>query len=114
MLGVDERGDAPLFLRVGDGMEGERRLAARFGAVHLDDAAARVATDAEGDVEPDAARGDDRHVGRKRLAFAQTHDRPLAVLLLDARDGEVDGLCAVLVLHGGSLLRAHYTVFAFR
>ena len=55
VLGVDERGDAAGLLRFGDGVERERRLAARLGAVDLDDAAARVAADAERVVERERA-----------------------------------------------------------
>ena len=64
VLGVDERRDAARLLGLGDGVEGERGLAARLRAVDLDDAAARVAADAERDVEPDAAGRDDLDVRR--------------------------------------------------
>ena len=51
VLGVDERGDASSSLHVRDGVEGERRLAARFGPEYLDDAPSRVPADAERFVE---------------------------------------------------------------
>ena len=56
VLGVDERRDAAGGLRVGDRVQGHRRLAGGLRAVDLDDAAARQAADAERDVERDRAR----------------------------------------------------------
>ncbi len=50
MLCIDERGDAAELLRFGDHMERQRRLAARFRAVHFNHAAARKPTDAKGGV----------------------------------------------------------------
>jgi len=47
VLGVDERRHAPGLLDLGDRVERERGLAARFGPVDLDDAPPRVAADAE-------------------------------------------------------------------
>ena len=65
VLGVDERRDAAGRLRLGDDLQRERRLAARLGAVDLDDAPARHAADAERGVERERAGRDRRHlVGR--------------------------------------------------
>ena len=58
VLGVDEGGDAAGLLGLGDDVQGERGLAARFGAEDFDDAAAGNALAAEGDVERQAAGGD--------------------------------------------------------
>ena len=41
VLGVDERGDAPVLLGIGDRMQGDGRLAARLRPEQLDDPAAR-------------------------------------------------------------------------
>jgi hypothetical protein len=51
VLGVDEGGDSAAPLDLGNGVERERRLAARLRTVDLDDAPARQAADAEGQVE---------------------------------------------------------------
>ena len=58
VLGVDEGGDAAGLLGLGDGVQGERRLAARLGAEDLDDPAAGHALAAQGDVERQAAGRD--------------------------------------------------------
>ena len=81
VLGVDEGRDAAGPLGGGHGVEGERRLAARLGAEHLDDAAAGKSLAAEGEVDRQAAARDalDRRLG----VGAQRHDRAVAELLLD-------------------------------
>ena len=68
VLGVDEGGDAAGLLRVGDGVQGDGRLARALRAVDLDDAAAGQPADAERDVERDRAGRDDldRGAGRRR------------------------------------------------
>ena len=58
VLGVDEGRDAAGPLGLGDDVQGERRLAARFRAKDLDDAAAGNALPAQGDVERQAAGRD--------------------------------------------------------
>ena len=60
VLGVDERGDAARLLGLGHHVQGQRRLAARFRAEDLDDAAARNALAAQGDVQRQAAGGNAR------------------------------------------------------
>ena len=67
MLGVDEGGHAALLLGVGDGVQGDGRLAARFRAEDFDDAAARQALAAQGDVQAQGAGGDALHVQRWRF-----------------------------------------------
>src|SRR5262249_996111 len=89
VLRVDERADAAALLRLGDDVERERRLPRRFRPVDLDDAPARQPADAERDVEPERAGGDDLDL-RRRLVGAETHDRALAELLLNRADGELD------------------------
>ena len=56
MLGVDERRQAALALRLGDDVVAERRLARGLGAEDLDDASARDAADAEREVERQRSR----------------------------------------------------------
>ena len=58
VLGVDERRHAAELLRLGDDLQRQRRLARRFRAEDLDDAAARHAADAERVVDADRAGGD--------------------------------------------------------
>ena len=91
VLGIDEGAGAAELLHLGDDLQGERGLAARFRAVDLDHPAARQAADAERDVEAERAGGDDLDVV-DHLAFAQPHDRALAELLLDLRQGGLQGL----------------------
>ena len=81
VLHVDIRGLAAALLGAGDDVQRERRLAAGFGAVDLDDAAARHAADAEREVERKRAGGDGFHVHGN--VIAETHDRALAVILFD-------------------------------
>ena len=120
VLCVDERGDAARLLRLRDGVERERRLAARLRTVNLDDAPPRIAADAQRDVEPDAPGRDDLNAVGEARPFFEAHDRALAVLLLDGRDGQVDGLALVLgVVHGARLLgwgvevASTYTAYPF-
>src|SRR5438132_684326 len=80
VLGVDVGGDAAGLLGLGDGVEGERGLAAGLGAVDLDDAAAGQPPAAQGDVQPQRAGGNALDVLGGHLAHR--HDRPLAELLL--------------------------------
>ena len=82
VLGVDERRGAAELLDLGDDLQRERGLTRRLRSVDFDDAAARQAADAERDVEPERARGDDFDVARGDRV-AQAHDRALTELLLD-------------------------------
>ena len=59
VLGVDERGDATLRLRLGDHVQAHGRLARALRTEHLDDPPLRDATDAERDVQRQRAGGDD-------------------------------------------------------
>ena len=81
MLYVDIRGLAAALLGAGDDVQRERRLAAGFGAVDLNDAAARHAADAEREIKRKRAGGDRLHVHGN--VIAETHDRALAVILFD-------------------------------
>ena len=90
VLGVDEGRDAAGLLRIGDGVERDRRLTRRFRAVDLDDTATGQATDAERDVERDRAGGDD--LDRRTHVLAEAHDRALAVGLLDLSHHGVERL----------------------
>ena len=89
---VDERRHAAALLRLGNEGQRQRRLARTFRAVNLDDAPARHAAHAERAVDEDVAGGDDLHV--HHLAVAQTHDGPLAVILGDLLEGNVQVLAA--------------------
>src|SRR5215203_5585317 len=55
VLGIDESSEAPCFLRLGDDVQGEGRLAARLGTEDLDDPASGDAANAEGEVEGQGA-----------------------------------------------------------
>ena len=97
VLDVDERRHAAGLLRLGDDVQRERRLARRFRAEDLDDAAARQSADAEREVERDRSGGDgrDRHDG---VLLAEAHDRALAELLFDLAHGQVEGLHALFAV----------------
>ena len=82
MLRIDEGRDAAVLLCLRDHVQGDRRLPGRLRAVDLDDAAARDAADAKGDVERQDARRDDLDV-HVCLSIAEAHDRALAEVLLD-------------------------------
>ena len=82
MLRIDEGRDAAVLLRFGNHVQRDRRLTGRLRAVDLDDAAARNAADAEGDVERQDARRDDLDV-HVCLGIAEAHNRTLAEVLLD-------------------------------
>ena len=81
MFGVDEGADAALLLGFRHGVERERGLAGRFRSVDLDDAAARKAADAEGDVEAEGAGRDGLDLDR--LVALEAHDRAFAEAALD-------------------------------
>src|SRR5262249_26872021 len=76
----------------------------RLRPVDLHDAAARVAADAERDVQAERAARDGRDLVVEALPLLEPHDRALAVLLLDAGDGELEGgvllLVVAFVVHG--------------
>ena len=90
VLDVDERRGAAQLLRLGDDVERERRLTARFRSVDLDDPAARDAADPEREIERDRARRNhvDLHAGGE---IAHLHDGTLAELTLDLRERVSEG-----------------------
>ena len=97
VLGVDERRLAAELLRLGDHVQSESRLAARFRAVHFDDASARKTADAESRVDGDRAGGD--HADRdEHVAVPQTHDRAFAVRLFNLRDCQIQ-IFSFFVVH---------------
>ena len=81
VLHIDVCGLAAALLGAGDDMQRERRLAAGFGAVNLNDAAARYAADAEREIQRKRAGGDRLNVHGN--VVAETHDRALAVVLFN-------------------------------
>src|ERR671911_38637 len=93
VLGVDEGGEASCFLRLGDDVQSEGRLAARLGTEDLDDATPWDAANAEGEVE---GQGAGRN-GGDALAFlvAHAHDRTLPELPLYLGDCGVYSLALI-------------------
>src|SRR5215207_7619514 len=93
VLGVDEGGEAPCFLRLGDDVQGQGRLATRLRTEDLHDPASRDAANAEGDVQGQGAGGN----GGDALALlvAHAHDRTLAELPLYLGDGGVYSLALI-------------------
>ena len=82
VLGVYEGADTARTLRLRHDVQCERGLARGFRPVDLDDAPARQAADAERDVEPERAGGNNLNVVID-AAVAHLHDRTLAELLFD-------------------------------
>src|SRR6185436_11770189 len=82
-------------------VQGQGRLAGRLRSVDLDHATAGQAADTEREIEPERPGGDHVDLAVDRI-LAQPHDRPLAELLVDRSEREVDGLVAGLDGRGGS------------
>ena len=101
VLSVDEGTDASGRLGVGDGVQGHRRLATGLRAVDLDHAAARQATDTEGEIQGNRPGGNDFE--RDPHLITETHHRTLAVLLVDLGQRCFQRLFTVCRGHGLSL-----------
>ena len=102
VLGVDEGREASGLLRLGDDLEGKRRLAGGLRAEDLDDAAARDPADAERGVDRERARRDD---GDGRFGpLAEPHDRTLAELTLDLSQRRLDGAPLLVGFDAGHVL----------
>ncbi len=86
VLDVNERRRSSGALRLGDRVKRKRRLAARFGAVDFHHAPAGKTADAQREVERDRAARYDL-VGHSLLKISHPHDRALAELALDLREG---------------------------
>ena len=100
VLRVDVGACAAGLLGVGDDMETDGRLTGGFGAVDFDDAAAREAADAHGDVKGHGARRD--HWNFDVGLVAQPHDGAFAKFLfnLTERELEVSFFCVGGVFFG--------------
>ena len=94
VLGVDERRDAAVALRLGDDVQAHGGLARALGPEHLDDPTAGDPADAEGDVERERPGRDGAHRDVHRV-LAQPHDGAPAVLLLDLLERDVQHLVAI-------------------
>src|SRR5918994_5617112 len=93
VLGVDEGGEASCFLRLGDDVQGEGRLAAGLRTEDLDDATPWDAANAESEVE---GQGAGRNGGHALALFvAHAHDRTLPELPLYLGDGGVYSLALI-------------------
>jgi hypothetical protein len=95
VLGVDERAHAAGLLRLGDRVQGQRRLAARLRPEDLDDAPARQPAGPQRHVERDRPRRD--HVHLARLGPVEPHQRPRPELLVDRLDRLGDRLLLLLL-----------------
>lgn len=80
-LGIDEGSDAARFLRLGDRMNRERRLARRLGTEYLSHPALGVASDAERLIDRNRSRRNNRDL--VDLLALHLHDRTLAEVLFD-------------------------------
>ena len=99
---VDESRHAALLLSAGHCVQGHGSLAARFRAEDFNDSAARQPPPAQGNVEAQRPGRDALHVGGRILP--ELHDRALAELLLDLRQGILQFPILRLVSHDDSLL----------
>src|SRR3990170_1582616 len=90
-------------------MQRQGGLAARLGAVDLGDAPAGNAAHADGRIQVDRPGRDEIHPNPRFLPHS--HDRALAEVLLDLRDGEVDRFLLLLgnlgSVGGGRFLSRH-------
>src|SRR5215213_2265217 len=93
VLGVDKGGEASCFLRLGDDVQGEGRLAARLGTEDLDDATPWDAANAEGEVQSQGTGRD--AVDLLPLLVAHAHDRTLPELPLYLGDCGVYSLALI-------------------
>lgn len=82
-------------------MQGQRCFTGGFRAVNLNDAAARKAADASGNVKGDRARRDRRDV--HAVILPQTHDGALAVLLFNLRERSIQRF--LFICHSKESLR---------
>jgi hypothetical protein len=94
VLGVDERRDPALALRLGDDVEADGGLARALGPEDLDDPAARDPADPQGDVERQRPGRDGLHLHVHRV-LAELHDGAPAVLLLDLLERDLQDLVAI-------------------
>ena len=88
VLGVDEGGGTAPLLAFRDDVQGEGGLARGFGAVDFRHPASGDAADAEGEIEPDGAGGDHRHLDVH--VVGELHHRALAELALDGFKGGLE------------------------
>src|SRR5215217_9326173 len=112
MLGIDVGGNATDLLRLGNDVEGERRLPGRLGTVDLGDPAARQSADPEREVEGDTPGRDGFDL--QRVGIAHLHDRALAELALDLGDREVDGTDRKSTRLNSSHANISYAVFCLK
>jgi hypothetical protein len=84
---VDEGGHAAGLLGLGDGLEGEGGFTGGFRAVDFDDAAAREAAHAQGMVEGDGTRRDDRYRLNRFLRTEPEHGTFAKLLLNGSKRG---------------------------
>ncbi len=100
MLCIDKTADAARPLGLGNGLEGQRRLARRLRSVNLDNATSRKATHAQSDIEPQGAGRNRLHLNN--LAAAKAHDRALAKGTLDLGYCCLDSLVLIHAHHGSA------------
>ena len=100
VLRVDECSGASAALRAGDDLEGEGRLAGGLRPVDLHHPTARQSPHAEGQIQSERPGGDNLDVP-DRTRVAHPHDRALAELTLDLREGRVECLSPA-VIHAGT------------
>ena len=86
VLGIDEGRDAPFFLTLGDRMEGQGRLTARFRAIDLDDAASWIPPHAESEVEGNRPARNHRNLDRGG-GVPHAHDCAFSISFLDSSEG---------------------------
>src|SRR5205814_7161641 len=110
VLGVDIRCDTPLLLHLSDDLQTQRRLARGFRTVDLDYAASRQTAGPERNIEAKRARGDDLQV-ILHLGLAHPHDRALAELLLDLREGCGERFALVVVHRESCRGESHFAAF---
>src|SRR5204863_603830 len=94
MLGIDVSTEAVEFLRFGNDLERQRRLAGGFGAVDFHDSATRYAANAESDIESEGSGRDHRGVF-DHAPLAELHDRTFAKLPFNLAYSQVNRLLPI-------------------
>ena len=97
---VDEGGHAARLLGFGDDLQRDGGFARRFRPEDLVDSAARKSAHAQGGIERDATGRNHRH-RHDRILRSEPQNRALAKLLLDLAQGQIQGACALLLVHVG-------------
>ncbi len=95
---IDEGGNAPLFLCLCHGVEGQGRFSGSFRTVDFDDPSARESAHTEGEIQCQRSSWNRPDIRQRGLA-TEFHDGPFSVLSLDLRHGQINSLLPFRFFH---------------